>query len=77
MMFVKNEEGININTARAFQVIFMWKTQSIPSLQQTGFFFFDSVYGMWAVLLIIINYFWVYLALQGSPAWLIWLNDYE
>lgn len=76
MMFVKNEEGININTARAFQVIFMWKTQSIPSLQQTGFLF-DSVYGMWAVLLIIINYFWVYLALQGSPAWLIWLNDYE
>lgn len=76
MMFVKNEEGININTARAFQVIFMWKTQSIPSLQQTGFFF-DSVYGMWAVLFIIINYFWVYLALQGSPAWLIWLNDYE
>lgn len=39
MMFVKNEEGININTARAFQIIFMWKTQSIPSLQQTGFFF--------------------------------------
>lgn len=53
----QNEEGININTARAIQVILMWTAQS-PVWRTAAFFFFSFfLISVWHVSCTIINHY--------------------